>query len=542
MKKIVSTVSLLFAAFVLCLVPFLSPAAVSAGSSETTVADRSSLSSGIDGATWLNFGQVKGENGKIIFDDDVKENGRLVATTKIQDFSDCGLTEIFTAEYAITINNLPENEGNRFAVVFGLKDMEDKLGAKGSTEIYFVKSEGVLKVGVSRYSEDGEMKIVEPTAFDGIVFGKSFTLDASLNSDGVMNAAVSVSGGAKKTLADKSDPQNFAHSTEGYTAIGQNGKCAAEVSSVNIKAYRYFNAETPLEITENFDNGHYNRNAFFTRSQMDDSKGYAGGCYVKDGALKFDVLSSFISTVYRYSNFELTFDLVDVQRENVLDNNGNVQTPAVDNSWLGISFGSEENRGTFDNHMRNATVLTMSNKEGTFRMWTPYPNANKLFDYPDAYKTSEMKILSKDNAGKIYNYKVSMKDGNFTASYKLSTDENYPAVPLVDYYLGYTPYGSVSIIAYVFTGYTIDNIKITNTDYAPQEVAISYEQNGMKQTEDFKYEDKWSDSDLISVSENGSGCSSAFGVSEYATVIALALCAAASAVLIRIKNGRNKSK
>ncbi len=536
MKKIVSTVSLLFAAFALCLVPFLSPAVARAGSSETTVADRSSYSSGIDGATWLNFGQVKGENGKIIFDDDVKENGRLVAATKIQDYSDCGMPEIFNAEYGITITDIPEEKGSRFGVAYGLNDMEDKLGAAGSTEIYFVKSEGALKVGISRYSADGEVKIVEPTAFDGITFGNRFTLNVTLDSDSVMNATVSASGGAKKVLADKSNPLNFAHSTEGYTAIGQNGKCAAEVSSVNIKAYRYFNAETPLEITENFDNGHYNRNAFFTRSQMDDAKGYAGGCYVKDGALKFDVLSSFISTVYHYSNFELTFDLVDVQRENVLDNNGNVQTPAVNDSWLGISFGSEENRGTFDNHMRNANVLTMSGKESSYRMWTPYPNRTELFNYPEAYKTPEMQILSKDNAGKVYNYKVAMKDGLFTASYKLSTEENYPAVPLVSYDLGYTPYGSVAIIAYVFTGYTIDNIKIVNTDYAPQEVTISYEENGMKQTEDFNYEDKWSDSDLVSVSENGSGCSSAFGVSGYAAVIALALCAAvALKALKRVK-------
>lgn len=542
MKKIVVTVSSLFAALVLCLVPFLSPVIARAGSSETTVADRSSYISGIDGATWLNFGQVKGENGKIIFDGDVRESGRLIAATKIQDYSDCGLTEIFTAEYGITITDIPEEEGSRFGVAYGLNDMEDKLGVAGSTEIYFVKSEGVLKVGISRYSADGEVKIVEPTEFSGITFGTRFTLNVSLNSDSVMNVTVSASGGAKKTVADESNPLDFAHSTEGYTAIGQNGKCSAEVSSVNIKAYRYFNAETPLEITENFDNGHYNRNAFFTRSTMEDSGGYSGGCYVENGALKFDVLSSFISTVYHYSNFELTFDLVDVQRENVLDNNGNILTPAVGNSWFGISLGSEENRGKFDNHMRNATVLNMHFKDRNLRMWTPYPDNTELLSYPEAYKTPEMDILNKDNAGKIYNYKISMKDGKFTASYKLSTEENYPAVPLVNYDLGYTPYGSVSIISYVATGYTIDNIRILNTDYAPQEVAISYKENGMKQTNDFNYEDKWSDSDLISVSESGSGCSSSFGVSGYAAIIALALCAAVvPAALTSIKNGRNKA-
>ena len=528
MKKIVRITCSLFAALVLCLVPFLSPAGARAGSSDLTVADKSSISSGIDGAVWLNFGSVKGENGKIVFDGDVKPNGRVVATSKIQDYTDCGIEDIFSAEYTVKIDDIPTEAGNRFAVAFGMNDMEDKLGAAGSTEIYFVKSEGVLKVGISRYSEDGEVKIAEPKSFDCLSFGTKFTLGVSLASDNVMNVVLSAPSGAKRIVADKNNPLNFAHSSEGFTVIGQNGICTAEVSSVKIKAYRYFNAETPLEITENFDNGHYNRNAFFTRSTMEDSGGYSGGCYVENGALKFDVLSSFISTVYRYSNFELTFDLTDVQRENILDDNGNILTPAVGNSWFGISFGSEENRGKFDNHMRNATVLTMHVKDSNLRMWTPYPDNTELISYPEAYKTPEMDILNKDNAGKIYNYKISMKDGKFTASYKLSTEENYPAVPLVNYDLGYTPYGSVSIISYVATGYTIDNIRILNTDYAPRAVTVTYEKNDMQQTGDYKYTDGWSDADLLTHKKNG--CSSALNASEYALIIATAAIGAATAV------------
>ena len=451
-----------------------------------------------------------------------------MATSKIQDYTDCGIEDIFSAEYTIKIDDIPTEAGNRFAVAFGMNDMEDKLGSTGSTEIYFVKSGSILKAGVSRYSEDGEVKIAEPKSFDCLSFGTKFTLGVSLASDNVMNIVLSAPSGAKRIVADNNNPLNFAHSSEGFTAIGQNGICTAEVSSVKIKAYRYFNAETPLEITENFDNGHYNRNAFFTRSTMEESGGYSGGCYVENGALKFDVLSSFISTIYRYSNFELTFDLTDVQRENILDDNGNILTPAVDNSWFGISFGAEENRGEFDNHMRNATVLTMHVKDSSLRMWTPYPDNTELLSYPEAYKTPEMDILNKDNAGKIYNYKISMKDGKFTASYKLSTEENYPAVPLVNYDLGYTPYGSVSIISYVATGYTIDNIRILNTDYAPSAVTVTYEKNGMQQTGDYKYTDGWSDADLLT--HKKSGCSSALNASEYALIIATAAIGAATAV------------
>lgn len=544
MKKIVKTLCPLIAAFVLCVVPILSPSAAHAGSSTLTVADKSSISSGIDVAKWLNYGQVKGKDGKIVFDDDVRSSGRLVATTKIQDYSDYGMEDIFNAEYTMKIDDIPTEEGNRFALAFGINDIEGKLGSTGSTEIYFVKSEDALKVGVSRFSENGEVKIAEPISVDRLSFGAKFTVNASLNADGVMAADISAAGGSKVALLnEENSPLNFGHSTEGYTVIGQNGKCTAEISSIKIKAFRYFNAETPLEITENFDNGHYNRNAFFSRALNEETGGYSGGCYVENGALKFDVLSSFISTVYRYSNFELTFDLVDAQREDKLDDNGNVLTPAVNNSWFGISIGAEENRGVFDNHVRGGVLLTMLAREDAMRVYNPYPDlyavdGNFLVSYPEAYKAPEMQILNKDNAGRIYNYKVTMQDGKFGLWYKLSDSESFPAVPLVEFDLGYTPYGSVAIISYVYTGYTIDNIKIVNKDIAPKIVTITYEENGMKQAEDFKYTDTWSNEDLISVSESGGGCASSLESSDIA-VIAAIIALGATLMFFRAEKRRN---
>lgn len=518
MKKIIRIVCAFAAALAVVAAPY---AVAHAGSSGVTVAEDSSFAGDrLDSAAWLTYGNVKGGNGKIVFDDGVRANGRVVATSKIQDYSESGLNEIFSAKYTLRIDDVPTETGNRFAIFYGLKDFEDKLGTEGSTEVYFVNDAGVLKAGVSRYSQSGEVKVADPAAFDCLAFGSEFTLEVSLDAESVLTAKLSeVGSGVKETLADGDNMRNFGHSTEGYTGIGQNGKCVAEASSVRISAYRYVNAETPAEITENFDNGHYNRNAFFSRSQMDEANGYSGGCYVENGALKFDVLSSFISTVYRYSNFELTFDVIDAGREDVVDNNGNVLKPAVD-GWFGVSVGSEENKGTFDNHVRGATILTMSVRDENMRLYNPGlvnapVNGQYLIGYPDAYKTDGMRILDVANRGKIYNYKITMHDGRFTVMYKLSDAEDYPAVALFDLDLGYTPYGSVAIIAYKYTGYTIDNVKIVNKDYAPRNVELVYEENGMSSTADHEYKDNWSDDDLVagkigkSVSDGEkAGCSS----------------------------------
>ena len=500
-NKLLKTFAAIFA--VMCLsVPCV---VASAGSSVVNVASDESVINGIDDAYWLNFGSVKGNNGNVVFDDTVSSSGRIIASTKIQDFSDCGIEDIFDASYSLIINDIPDGDNNRFSLVYGLDDFESKLGSAGTTEVYFVKENSALKLGVKRFAltDGAEVNVLQPTVFSGLTFGEEITLKVSLDADSLLKVEAGAAGESLATVLDESNVLNFAHSLSGYTGIAQSGKCSAKVTSVNIKAHRYYNAETPLEITENFDNGHYNRNAFFTRSQMDDAGGYAGSCYVENGALKFDVLSSFISTVYRYSNFELTFDLTDVQREPVYDQNGNVLKPAAgQNSWFGISFGVEENKGTFDNHARGNLLFTMQVSENSMRMFKNLQvqdlNGQSLVFYPSAYKTDKMNILNPENDGVIYNYKVTMIDGVFTVMYKTSEDESFPSVPLITTDLGYTPLGSVAIISYLYTGYTIDNIRILNKDIKPEAVTITYEENGLKNTEDFKYTDKWDDKDLIS--------------------------------------------
>ena len=489
-----------------------------AGSSELTVADKASISKGIDAATWLVTGKVKGENGKIVFDDGVRPNGKIVAAAKIQDYSEYELDTIFNASYTLTVNDIPSEESNRFSVFYGMQDFNDKIGAAGTAEVYFVKDNAQLKAGVARYdSESGEkIDVVAPTKVPSLEFGTQFTLKVSLVADGYLTATVLPAGQTKAhVLCDDATPKNGSYTTSGYTGIGQNGQCNAEVSAVSIKAFRYYNAETPLEIVENFDNGHYNRNAFFTRSLSMD--GYSGACYVENGALKFDVLSSFISTVYRYSNFEFSFDITDAQREDVYDDNGNLVKPKVDkDAWIGVSFGCEENKGVFDNHARGSTLLTLNPTSGEISLYEQL-SRKKLIASPEVYRTDDMKILLPGNQGKIYNFKVSLINGRLTVKYKLSTDENYPETYLADMDLGYTPYGSVALMAYSFAGYTIDNVKIVNKDFAPVNVEIKYEENGMASMEDFKYTDNWKDEDLIAnkigakSAGKGSGCSSALG-------------------------------
>lgn len=519
---------LLAVALVLCLVP--AAVVAYAGESGVNVADNSSVSKQIDTAKWRVSGGVSSVNGKVKFDENCSETARITARSTFKDCSYGGVTSVFDSSYTLTVYSVPEGEDNRFAFASGLKRVANELGSDDTTEVYFVNDGSVLKIGVAKYADGVKTDVVAPAAMNGISFGTKFNLNVSLVAEGYLTVAVSPAGGDLIGICDDSTPGNIDHSLSGYIAIGQTAKCSAEISSVKISAYDYDNAETPLTLTETFDNNSYNGNAFYTRSDPNDTTNLDGGVRMENDTLKFIGRPSFISTMFSYSNFELTFDLVDVIRKDATDENGNVTAKKV-SGWLGFSLDGDNPKGKFDNHARSNYLCTM---EVVTREIKAYSRLSLMdfIQYPGAYKTDELDITNVNNEGKVYNYKVVMHDGVFSVWYKLSDVENYPSQPLYSANLGYTPYGSVAIMAYGDCGYTFDNLKIVNKDYAPKNVEIEYNAVSSRTEPDVKYEDKWSKDDLITnkigkeTTESGCG-STVSGLGASACALCLCLFAAA---------------
>lgn len=517
----------------------ISPITAFAGSSNVNVADNASVSGKIDEGKWRTTGGVSSVNGKIVFGEDCTDNARITTRNFFKDCSYGGINEVFTASYSLTINSIPASENARFAFASGLKGVGDKLESDGVSEVYFVNDGGTLKTGVRICGDNGK-DIIAPKAIDFLSFGTKFNLSVSLVSEGYLTVTVSSVSGETSVICDDATKGNTDHLLEGFISIGQTSVCNVEISSVSITAHDYKNAETPLVVTETFDNDEYNGNAFYTRSDPNDNTGSDGGVVIANNALKFVGRPCFVSTTYSYSNFEMTFDLIDVVRKDVTDENGNVIRKKV-NGWFGISLECDTGKGAFDNHARTNALYTMEVTTQESKMY----NRLALTDfeqYPSVYKTADMNIADESNEGKVYNFKVVMHDGKFSVSYKLSESENYPEVPLFSKDLGYTPYGSVAIMSYGESGYTIDNIKITNNDYAPKEVGIEY--NGIKnRTEpNFAYEDKWGKDDFVtnkigqttSASTSG-GCNSGLNGGSF-----LIMAACAAALLPAVTGRRNK--
>ena len=515
MKKLLQKIAPACIALALCALPAVTVA--NAGKSDVNVADKTSITGQLDKGKWRIAGNVKSVNNAVVFDGDCSEDARITTRSVFKDCSADGIDEIYTSSFTLTIFDIPSGENNRFAVSYGMDKIAGELGEKGTSEVYFVNDNERLKVGVCKFDEESGAKtdIVAPVEYPSLDFGSSFTLNASLVTDGYMTVTIAPAGvSAPYVLCDDATVGNTDHSVSGRVCIGQTAVCEATISAVKIKAYDYTNAATPIELTESFNKDEYNGNAFYTRSDPNDGTNLSGGVKVENGALTFTGRPCFISSVYSYSNFEMTFDLIDVTRKTVTDPaNGNVEKEKA-SGWLGFSLEASTGRGSFDNHARTNILYTMEVEEKISRLYNQLNSNPKMQEYPATYKTVEMDILSEKNEGKVYNYKVSMQDGVFSVWYKLSDSKTYPAEPLFSNDLGYTPYGSIAIMAYGYCGYTFDNIKIVNKDIRPQNVEIEY--NGVKnRTEpDFVYADKWSDGDLITnkigkTTSEKSGCGAA---------------------------------
>lgn len=517
MKKLLRRIAPACIALALCALPTFTVA--NAGKSDVNVADKASITDQLDKGTWRIAGNVKSVNDSVVFDGDCSPNARITTRNVFKDCSADGINEIYTSSYTLTIYDIPSGEDKRFAFSYGLEKIAGELGEKGTSEVYFINDgNDVLKVGVCKFDEESGAKtdIVAPTDYPSLAFGSSFTLNVSLVTDGYMTVTVAPAGvSVPYVLCDDSTKGNTGHSDSGRVCIGQTDVCEATISSVKIKSYDYTNAATPIELTESFDNDEYNGNAFYTRSDPNDGTNLSGGVKIENGALTFIGRPCFISTVYSYSNFEMTFDLTDVTRKTVKDADGNVVKEKA-SGWLGFSLEASTGRGSFDNHARTNVLYTMEVEGKISRLYNQLNSNPKMQEYPAAYKTVEMDILSEKNEGKVYNYKVSMHDGVFSVWYKLSDSANYPSEPLFSKDLGYTPYGSVAIMAYGYCGYTFDNLKIVNKDIHPQKVEIEYSGVKNRTEPDFSYEDKWSDGDLITnkigkTTSVKSGCGAALG-------------------------------
>lgn len=458
-----------------------------AGSSRRVLVTDSSISNVLDTKTWLDFGEPNASGGKVRFDATSEDNARIVAIQKVDDVSADGVARNLEADYTLTIRSIPS--GARFALFFGLSGLTAEPGDSGSTEIAFTDLNGELAVGVSVYNDSGKTDIVAAKSYAGLQYNTAFSVSVAFEGDKIL-ADITPAGGEKIALAD-SDTAGNQVSAEGYFGVGQaGGKTNAELSSVHVVAWSYDNAATPdiVSATENFDSGNYNQKVWYSFSERDKYYDAPCGIFVEDGRLVFRRLESgYFGTAYRYSNFELTFDVVSVQRRSETGEDG--AALAQETGSFGVSLGNDSWNGRETASISSPCKLMLW-YDGTVR----YFENGMQQESVSISNTAVGNMFLPANEGQIFTFKFRMENGTATLSGKKGNGE---FVELYRVTSDVTPYGYVRILSGKASNIQIDNVSIENLDANGSKTPVEFEANVLPGAGDFPYEDKWSDEDLI---------------------------------------------
>lgn len=443
------------AALMLALSMVVLPALPAQAGKSTSVVDTTTYENSLDESVWHNAdGDILVEKGTIIFPDDSTESTKLMSKHVIEPKSQ--LDDMFSAEFTVKFTNLPE--GEKFVFAFGMQSITAEPGQKGNVELAFFKENGIQKISVSAFLEDGsEKKLVQEVACGN----GNVKVNARVTTEQKMKLTV---GGRK--VYDGTIPISGA----GSLGFIQTGACGARINNFVYKCYTYDTPECP-DFEEDFETGYYNKNVL--SSKMQSGTDYLPSqMVVKDlngnKVLMFENTGiAYITTQYEYSNFELTFDVPLYRSKPVYDENDEIISPQSD--IMGITFGEDS---TTSDYIMAADMFCLAGAGNGYRIPSGMPLDNGLRD---------------ETGTKAFCVRLSVIDGLVKLESKYKEDKAYTEI--ISYQLNETPTGYIKIWAPSGqpATFAIDNIKIVNKDVDAKRLDVEYESSKIIIPDDYAY-------------------------------------------------------
>lgn len=497
-----------------------------AGASRANVATEASIVDGhINTGDFIIDGGVHGEADKIVFDENCKESSKIIGKTKLNNLGVYGVKNLLNGKMTVELNSLVQ-DGGVFSVCFGMASLSSKRDDVGVVEMRFYEDNGVNFVVYEHCDKGISNVLLTSMQYTAMQNGGSATLEFFVTTDGAFTLTLN----GKTKIANKT----LYEGGEGYFGIFSEGKNNVSIEDLSLFGYSYATPEN-VDYTERFDGNAYNANMFYTMSKV--SPLTPSYLTVEDGALKFsNTAGAHITTRYMYSNFELQFDITDLQRTAVYDEDGNIVK--LISNWFSIAFGVDSPEQLPESTFSLATSLQLEGMFSDEKTDQTVPSTFQRFVLRDkglaAQDTQPMSYNIWDAErfdGKTIQVKLSVDDGLIQLWMK-TADENEWGDPQYAYDLGYTPSGYVRIFTWgqnsvvgnglkynSIANFTIDNLSIKNTDYeAVRNVTtVEYKSNYIADTENYIYTTKTDDGDLLQNrleevnKSTASGCGSVLG-------------------------------
>ncbi len=504
-KSFIAVVGLLVLGLLSLAVMNLTAIGAYAGKSETALSGESNLfikdsagEFGLNSRNYIIGGSgveyaYDGENEKHTVKFTEKAGNRdILLFSEFPTVTDTGDAPSLNADIEFKIDEIKGDK--TFGVMLGVQRLDSIAKSNGSGWLYFENgADGGYKYGLNIYSETGEeTKVVENgTTESGEIkvhieqfFGGGFTVS-------VNETALNV-GDAELPAALIGLAQTGAYTDE-------NNYATATLTKFDVKNAYYTSART-TNLREKFDAAALNAEEWYMSGL---------GIGVKDGKLNFDDASqsTFISTRYKYSNFEMKFDLTDLKRTQTLSETGGL-VKAASSSFLmcfGIDVISPEAITGYDSATNNGGRWTrFDGQVYADGKW----NGKTVVQY-DKVNAAKTQNLSDDYNlwnpafdGRVANVRIKMVDGLYECALKWADETDYETV--VTYDMGNTPYGYIIFGGgWVHSGIngvncSIDNLEIVNLDKDATLLEVGYTPFGLKNNGDCEYVDLRDPSFLLS--------------------------------------------
>lgn len=434
--------------------------------STTILTDKTSYQDELDSTVWNNpDGDVEAHGGVIEFSKASTDTSRLITQADVVRVEQCD--KMFEAEFTLNFSALPENE--KFVFGLGLSSIESMIGEMGNVELTFSNQNG-LAAEVLVYENTDEATALANRVNCGSVQGNKKVYVELFTSGKLL---VQVSG---KTICEAQLPTTG----EGSVGFLQSGSCAVKISDLQMKMYKYERPEN-TDIFEDFETDDFNANLLSSKLLYSTEYNPCTiGIEEVNGNKVFmfrNVGQGYLITKQQYSNFEMKFDLPYIQREEELNEAGEVVTPVNDS--FGVSFGGEVGGNDTNINFDGAADLLLFMGSGVMGYKTNH-----------AMQDAKTHLYGAAGCNKTATIKVTVIDAVVTVSVKWADEDDSAYETMLTYKLSGTPTGYIALWAPSgrSSTFAIDNLSIKNMDKDAKNIEVTRKSSKFEVPEDYKYE------------------------------------------------------
>ena len=372
---------------------------------------------------------------------------------KSQMARDEDIEEMFTVESTIKLTALPKNQ--QFILAFGLQSVEATSGETGNIELVFTNQNGI-RLSVVAYGEDENVTVVNQAKVN-VSLQTAFSIKVSMSNKGVFRVWI-----GDVLVCNKQVPVTG----EGRFGILQTGSCGAIISKVNVVSRKYERPENP-NIVEDFEDGEFD--ASVLRLALNNTTTHPGFLGIEEYKGSKVLMwrncgVSYLSTVYPYSNFQLSFDVPYYLHETIYDD---TKLVSLRNDPIYIGIGEIEPYPLMgDTYGENLDLIQISST-ATVSMLQDAWNTT--------YASLEKDFCGDRTKNQGFSVKMTMIDGDFVLQLKGLSEKTWTTV--VEHHYSDFRSGHIFLRFRGYTNMAIDNYMLTNLDKNPKTIQTEYLSN-----------------------------------------------------------------